>query len=482
MVDTFRGGIFERDALPGALTQLGRQKLEPIAWRAFSEARLSPRAGAVGTWSATPGEPLAEVLVVRDEDHAETMTWLNAYFSGLAPITQWCRVLPQSQAQAILRMPPSVGLGRMSGAWVGAILAECSVQAGGIQNLRDMAGSAAMSSATFAAGRAAAVWGHGHHFPTISRRHTELSASLREVTRPLMADALTPLWSVLLGDLDASSAAERRALQPLAELLTSIVHQNDDVEPAELVTRTAAQARDYFDLPELADCARGPQVERVRAIDRLGERLTAGPRSPVIDALLGLGASFIDPGAAVSPELLRRYARQLPVAPVWLGAFAGAMLPLKVLTDQGGLGRLISKALLASADLAGRPSADIAYDELVRWITPGRPLKLDVRGMSPRSLAVELVPGVTCAFAYGRADGSANVSRNETARPSASSVRTTPSGTRTLEEMDRLLTALQERVERLEGGAGSVQPTLGLPDPKDSKTRKGSRLYPGKAK
>jgi hypothetical protein len=482
MADIFRGALSDRDGLPAAMTQLARQRLEPTSWETFVRRRPPARGGLIGSWGSTPSDPLAEVLVVRDEDYFETMTWLNAYFSGLAPITQWCRILPHSQAERFATRSCSIGLGHMLGAWVGAVLAECSVQAGGIQNLRDIAGSAAASSATFAAGRAAAVWGADNDFAEIARRHDELALSLREGSRPIAAEALVTLWSVLNEPFDRSTYSDRHALEPLISILATVVQQVNDIEPSELVARVALQASDWFKLPDLVDCADGPQVERVRALDRLSEHLSSGPRSPVMEAVLGLGASFIDPGAAVSPELLRRHGRQFPVAPIWQGVFAGALAPLRVMTDQGGLGRLVAKSLLASDDLQGRPSCDIAYDELIRWITPGRSLKLDVRGMSSRVLSVELAPGVTCVFSHGRTEPTASTApRNELARTSIGE-RAKVGSSRTLYELDIVVTDLQQRIGRLEGRDASAQHSLDLPDPKDSRNRKGGRFFPPKGK
>jgi hypothetical protein len=234
-------------------------------------------------------------------------------------------------------------------------------------------------------------------------------------------------------------------------------------------------ARGILTKLQYARCTRLPTLPK-RRLCPIGERLASGPQSPAIDALLGLGASFVDPGATVSPELLRRHARQLPVAPVWQGVFAGAMTPLRVMTDQGGLGRLIAKSLLAPDDLQGRPTCDIAYEELIRWITPGRSLKLDLRGMSARTLTVELVAGVTCVFAYGRLDTVAmsnTTSKAEAARTPSAESRSAGSG-RTLQDLETVMMNVLRRVERLETQIISRQRSLNLPDPTEGKSRKGS--------
>jgi len=482
MADIFRGARFNRDGLPVAMTRLPWQSLDLASWETFTRRPPPARGGVVGSWSSTPGDSLAEVLVVRDEDFLETLTWLNAYFSGLAPVTQWCRIFSYSQAKRVAERSSSVGLGHMLNAWVGAVLAECSVQAGGVQTLRDFPGSAAVSSATFAAGRAAAVWNSDNDYAEIARRHDELTQSLRAGGRTVKAAALVPLWLVLNKNVNGSVHSDRRMLEPLVAILSSVTQQADGMEQAELVARTAVMARDYFDLPELGECAHGPQVERVRALDKLGERLSSGPSSPVMDALLGLGASFVDPGATVSPELLRRHGRRLPIAPIWQGVFAGALAPLRTMIDQGGLGRLVAKSLLAADDLQSRPSCDVAYEELIRWITPGRQIKLDIRGMFARVLSVELVPGVTCAFSHGRLE-SAISAESRTYLPQTSTTERTKAGaSRSLEALEDLMISLRQRIERLEERAANPQSSLDLPELKESRNRKGARLSQPKDK
>ena len=204
MAENFRGGHFDREQLPEALTRLERLAPSSIAWRDFVRHPIPPRGGAVGTWSVTPGDALAEVLVVRDEDFADTLAWVNSFFAALSPITQWCRVLPLSQAVQIAKRTNPVALGHMLGPWIGAVLAECSVQSGGLPNMRELPGSAAISSATFAAGRAEAVWSGESNPATIARRHDELSHNVRDGSRPLSAQALVPVWSVLNGRLNES--------------------------------------------------------------------------------------------------------------------------------------------------------------------------------------------------------------------------------------------------------------------------------------
>lgn len=477
MTSFFKGIHVSREFLADALTQPKRLEFLEVSWDEFVENPPPERGGAVGSWSETVSDPFAHILVVRDDDYSETFAWLNSYFSGLSPITQWCRLLPYSIAKKISDRTKKIDLGDNLPLWVGAILAECSVQAGGAQNLREIPGSAALSTATFAASRAVAIWGGETDYKEIAFRHDRLfSAISRETPRPLPAERLIPLWRVLGNDSFKFSPRERDALQPLISILSHIASTATDTEPAQVVSEIATQARDYFDLPELTECATGPQVTRVKALDRLGDRLMRGPNSPAVEAVLGLGASFVDPGSAISVELLRRYSNSFPVAAIWQGVFAGAIMPFRVLTEQGGLGRLVSKMLTAPHDLEGRPTCDIAFEELDRWITPGRAPRLDVRGNFSRVLSVELVTGVTTSFSVNR---SANAS---TSTPTKADVRNDTERSRSLSpaqmDVELSIKALHQRVSRLEEQASNAQKSLDFSLEKETKNKKTqSKLY-----
>ena len=478
MPEIFKGAVLTRDDLATGLTQLARDSLRPFTWTSIAETDIPDRGVLIGSWSDEPGDPLPELLVVRDEDHVDTLAWLSSYFGPLAPLTQWCRIVTRTQAERISGRPQHPSLGRRLGVWVGATVAECSAQAGGSVNLRELPGSAAMSTSTYAAGRATAVWGEHAIYPDLARRHDELSQSLREGGRPVSASHLSTIWQLLSGDPAHIPTADRRALEPLSDLLNSAIANESQISTADLVQLVATKGVANFDLKELGECARGPQVDRVRALDRLADRLVQDPRSPAIDALLGFGASLVDPGAVVLPDLLRKYRSSLPLASIWLGAFAGAWSPVRVLTEHQGLGRLIAKAMLAPTDLQTRPSCDIAYEELSRWLAPGKSSqKLDLRGMSARILLVEITLGVTSAFSFGRVEPTAQLTspRAEAAREGGPEQRQRGLGQRSLAEVDSLLTSLLHRMDRIEQVAAIGQPSLDLAEPGNVKPKRTGR-------
>ena len=190
---------------------------------------------------------------------------------------------------------------------------------------------------------------------------------MRERSRPIPAHQLSSLWWVLAGEgWTGRQPAEALALARFRDLFDE--RWPSDLPAVERAGKLAARVTDIFDLPDLAACTAGAQRERVEALDRLGARLREGPKSAVTDALMGFAASLVEPGAAVMPDLLRRFETAMPTAIIWAGAFAGLWAPVRVLSEHQGLGRLVGKALLSGGDLFPKPIADIGYDELVRWL------------------------------------------------------------------------------------------------------------------
>ena len=272
--------------------------------------------------------PVPDFLVVRDEDLNDTYAWVSAFFAGMTPVTQWCRIWKQSEFGRI-DLVSEPRLGDRLGPWIGAVIAECLVQANYRVNLKDLPGSAALAAGTFAAARASAIWGDLLDIDDLVARYDELSVRVRTSTRPLMARDLAPLWHVLSDNpRPGRDPTAFRALRGVNVLLSDAASAG-----AENAKSVASAAAIEFKLPELEECVRGAQAQRVDAVDALANRLSSGPRSPVVEALLGFGASLVEPGVAVFPELLRRYADKMPMAPLWLGAFAGAWSPSRVIND-----------------------------------------------------------------------------------------------------------------------------------------------------
>ena len=402
MQNLVRASILDREGLVRGLANFDACAPAQCAPVDLVEHGIPAGGGILVSWDVAACDPLADLLIVNDNEVADTLAWIGSYFSQFIPVTQWCRVVSQHDARRLVAHSQAPTLKDALPLWVGLVLAECSVQAGYNINLKELPASATLTSATFAAARAVALFGSGAPLKELASKHHDLAIRLREGGRPISASRLLPLWYCMCEQEDwAGTQSERKALEPVLKLLKTLRTDGDGKDG---IASKLSLIADEFDLPELLACSRGPQFERVGALDALIRRMSAGPVSSAIEAVVGLGASMIDPGATVLPGLLRSHGSSMQMAPIWLGMFAGAWDRFRVLTDHQGLGRLIAKALLASDDIRRKPSCDIAFDELSRWIGSAASSKVPVRGMAARSLVVELLPGVTCTFAAGRSD------------------------------------------------------------------------------
>jgi hypothetical protein len=391
----------DREGLINGLTNVIKARLEPASFQDLANATIAPRGGIIASWHED-SDPLPDLLVVRDEDISDTHAWISSYFAALSPITQWCRIITQSEAKRLLKRNDPPTLKTRLGCWVGAILAECSAQALQHINLRELPGTAVLTSATFAAGRSVAVWGEHCDLREIAARHEELGSKFREGARPISAMQLLPLWQTLNAAKNSvDKNVDRRALERFAALFEKITPLSV-AGNSEAMGENIGFAVEFIGLPGLAECARGPQLDRLKALDELARELTNDTKSAPAEAFLGLAASLIDPGAAVLPDLLRKYVNLFPMAPLWLGAFAGCWSPARVLSDHQGLGRLISRELLVQSDLEEKPHCDIAYDEIHRWMNGVTASRLPIRGMAARAINIEISLGVNCTFASGK--------------------------------------------------------------------------------
>lgn len=462
--------VVDREGLAASIGNLTNLDLQSGVAVDLAEIHIPDRGAVVGHFGLEQSGPLPEFLIVRDEDLNDTYAWVSSYFVGLTPISQWCRIWKQSEFGR-LDFVSEPRLKRRLGPWIGAIIGECLVQANYRISLKDIPGAAALATATFAAARGSAVWGDLLEVEHLAQRYDDLHQRYSSSARTLSGRNLQPLWFVLSDTQRISrETVGLRAMGEVSRLLDEV--SLSGVEDFKEVARRAARE---FGLRELEGCAQGAQAQRVEALDRLASRLLEGPGSPVNDALLGFGASLVDPGAAALPELLRRYAERMPMAPLWLGAFAGAWSPAKVINDNQGLGRLVMKALEATPDLSERPSADISYEELSRWLGPSGSKRPPVRAMSARNLNVEIIPGVIAPFSLppeGQTESSA--------RPRQESVpdRRPPvaQGRDNMSEIMRAVRELRDRVAFLETrNSGETAELPGLEAPIRGSSKPSSR-------
>lgn len=457
--------VVARDELPGALSGADRNaRLEQTSLDHLRNINIPPKGFALAYFGHFKGDPLPDALIVNDLEFDDALSWMSAYLVNLAPLTQWCRVWRQSDISRISEANELPTLMGALGPWVGSILSELALQGSAGASVKDASGNAAMNTAGFCAAREVAIWGSLHNPFELAKRYDSLSARLRERPRPITARQLLPIWAVLSPREVATELHSLVSdLEPFRSLLETTLtgyslDQDEIVEAARSISAS-------FDLIDIAECSNGPQNRRVLYLDRVVSKIRALklPAS-TSEAIIGFCASLVDPGVVLMPELLRQYASEFPTCTIWAGTFAGLWSPIRALSEFGGLGRLVSKALLKRADLLEKPSADIAFEELDRWLTGADRGRVSVRGMVLRSLAIEIVPGVVCPFPSGRIAevvvDERNANRSTIARQRSLDLRTSAeealrsndrgSSSINVTDLTEALLSLQARIEQLE--------------------------------
>lgn len=457
--------VVARDELPSALSGADRNaRLQQTSLEQLRYVNVPPKGFALAYFGHFKGDPLPDALIVNDREYDDALGWLSAYLINLAPLTQWCRVWRQSDIGRIGEANEAPTLMGALGPWVGSILSELASQGSGSTSVKDASGNAAMNTAGFCAAREIAVWGLLHNPLELAKRYDSLSTRLRERPRPVTAHQLLPIWAVLSPrEMSADLHGIAAGLAPFRSLLETTLtgyslDQDEIVEAARSISAS-------FDLIDIAECSNGPQSRRVLYLDRVASKLrNLNLPTSTAEAIIGFCASLIDPGVILMPELLRQYTGEFPTSTIWAGTFAGMWSPVRALSEFGGLGRLVSKSLLKRGDLLEKPSADIAFEELDRWLAGADRGRVSVRGMVLRSLAIEIVPGVVCPFPAGRIAEPAveerNTSRAAVARQRSLDLRTSAeeparsnnrgSSSINVSDLAEALVSLQARIEQLE--------------------------------
>jgi len=424
-----------REELPGLLGSPAYSLYDDSSVSSLSNATLGPQEILVGFWGGSP-TPLPDFMIVRDDAFEDWLAWLSAFLPTFSPMSQWCRLWKLQEFSRLLVIPDEVGLDGRLGAWVGAILAEFSAENGN-PNLKEISAAAVLTSSSYSAARATSVWQSFNAYDDILARHNAMFGKRQGA----LAESLFPIWYVLAGERwHAAPVTDVRPLAVFRQLMDDVAGI-DTLTPDD-VARIASTVSGYFDVQEIAQCAVGPQSQRLEALDRLASILASGPKSASISAIIGFGASLVDPGAAVLPDLLGRYSARFPVSVIWSGAFAGMFYPARVLSDHAGLGRIVAKQLASPHDLFTKPSSDVSYEEFRRWTGGQFSNRASLRGFMARSLFVEIWPGVTVPFSGSRQENSRSESQLSSPPMKQTSLKLDQGGQRPSNRVD------QERVDR----------------------------------
>ncbi|GAO56848.1 hypothetical protein [Novosphingobium sp. MD-1] len=455
-----------RENLPEILAGCNANHFHEIGLKEISSAELARDEIFVGFFGADVFDPNPDFIVCNPDSYSDFVAWLAAFLPGHSPISQWCRVWRSNDFAMLTNAKAKPFLAHSLAAWTGAIMAELSAERGG-GSLADVTGLSAMRTGTFCAARATALWSIFDQYDELAKRLTTISGSDQQFWKSY--DEISALWYVLCGDTWLTKLPNRASGFDELRMLFRSSNGMETIEP-DSIQGAARHFGNHFRTPDLVHCSIGPQSRRVDALDKVASQLAAASIKAHSNVILGFAASLIDPGAAVMPALLKQYSQEFPVAQIWAGAFAGIWSPARVLGEQGGLGRIVAKEILAPTDLFSKPTADIAFAEFERWRGNSSSRDIGLRGASPRITVVELLPGISIPLSISRVEptrdnrASASGGRQQTfdlegdknRLPSAEEKTATPIS---LEGLARRLRDLEQKVESI--SAKTARPTTG---------------------
>ena len=360
---------------------------------------------ASGRSSDEPSRPLA--VVCQDED----VQWLCGRYahvrSDFSPLTAWCHLLGPEFRENVEGLVHGARLAGTVAAWSGLVVAETLLLSG-----RPIGGiriSGCFASATYAVGRARALWDHLSLETVLGR--FDLANSLCRGTGAVSRDqvrasqvrsAFMPMWGCLvaLGPSRKMVRKELRSLVMALEALRDARERGDANEASRL-------ARPLLDVMPEAEAFDRLREMRPEARLKLFDQLVAGLKETGLDefdrrnalALAGGYLATVAAGGAASLALVEDYADEFPELSGWAYLTGGIGERVTWTSAFDGLGRLIAREMCRPFRLDEAPTCDFAFDEAV--VLSDKELKeplVHLRVKQARVLNVSIFPGVNIAI------------------------------------------------------------------------------------
>jgi hypothetical protein len=330
------------------------------------------------------------LVVIGDDFATETMSWLRVFADEAFPISQFARVVKLSDwvmfsSKKNFDSFQYIQLQR----WASVSVGEALAQAESDVDLENMPLSRLASSVTLQVGRSSHLFGDGKGTQECVSRLRAVSDDSRFARRPISVSQLAPIWTIchtrIEGDLEAHESA------------FMVVREASEFIRMESGPMSAGGHRFLARYPGLqSDSAE----ERVISFNEFCDEVLSfrGSELASSGAFLLAAAGFM---VGRSTSHVRKTA---PMAFVWFGliaAFAGPRCwDAAWLRAVKGAERLLKPRF----DWTDTSSADIGWAEFA-WLAVSLPSvdhMIELPKMLPRTLGVEVVPGVTLQVRFGQ--------------------------------------------------------------------------------
>lgn len=370
----------------------------PLADLRAGKLALGYRDDNGGAMSSTCSPSL---VIVEDDSATETMSWLRAFADEAFPMSQFARVVKLSDWVTFSSKRKNFSdVGDFSPQrWASVSVGEVLAQAESDIDLQNMPLSRLASSLTLPVGRVAHLFGSGEATQQCVDRLRIVSTDARFSRRPITVSQLTPIWALCSARIEGHLEAHESALM-VVEAASRFFR--DQVEPVSVEGGPFLER--YAGL--LSDSAE----ERVVAFNEFSDNVLRFPASQLASsgALLLAAAAFMVGRSTTHAFLLNRFRRAAPSSFAWFGliaAFSGSRCwDGAWLRAVKGAERLLKPRF----EWTDTSPTDIGWAEFA-WLAGSLDdvdQLLELPKMLPRTLGVEVVPGVALQVRLGQGSGS----------------------------------------------------------------------------
>ena len=392
---------------------------------------------------------LPHFVVIPGTDRREFFAWVNTFCPFVTPLSQWCRVVTHQELVDVQSARSRPEYGGAVAAWAGAMIGEAVLHMRGAGKLGQLSTTALHTCVTFVAARAFGLW---------ENRKTRSAAVERlRMMREMLggADRGTPwpdyekVWEVLEALSTGKGGMRQGDLWEGDVTVAACV----DIQRSGFVSRTTMRgilerllwSEEYLGYEDVG--AEG----RLRIFDAAAEclqgmRKNARGLEELAEFAVAYFAARIGGDASGRIGLVEGIVGRRPMVAIWYGVASALYRPEVWGTEYGGLGRLAIRELEYPWRFGDPPRCDIAGDELVALVEPGRRERtLRFRGAMRRVMEVELALGVNGAVSLaGGAEQEGDAAQLEGMRGD-------------LVELNRHLAAATESARRLNEAYGKAE-------------------------
>jgi hypothetical protein len=454
-----RWHAFDREEIPGALFGLakpeGLGRLEP------DRSLLSSGPLAIGFRSQDyEGDgPLPPTLVLlSDGRESDVFSWLSVYAEEAFPISQFARVLSQSDWELLNGAQKGLQVERFrDDRWACILLGEVLAQGDGDADISALPLSRAAGCFTAAMARAVRIHGTDEASRLCADRLRVLEADRRFVRRPVTVDALSPLWALAQAH---ARLDEETDLRDVVALVVSAATQLGVRGPVLGKSEPIGLLDEFPDLH--SDSVEDRVVAFQRVSTHLAQMVTATQQRPLVGLLLA-AAAFLVGRSTSHAFLLQQSARAAPVAFAWFGLFAAMTGPRSWDPSWSRMAKGMEKMLRTGFDWGDPTATDLCWAEY-QWMSrtfEGTEALFKLPKLYPRLLSVEVVPGAPCQLRLA-GSGTANGPQEHEAREDKEAERFAVEARAALEQLVSLAMKVRPLVERAGREAQSSR-QAGLP-------------------